>query len=150
MAAVQQMGYQGATALGLTANSGLRSVFHQLKEMVPLRFSKDTLSALRLQYYPTTLGEETSSSLQSFRRTTRMFLHVAAASDEACPYLEQDQCQGLRKTHTHTHALAQAPLFSRGRLPPAASLNISEMTPHFHKGIRNSLDFLSQLIIAWV
>lgn len=32
----------------------------------------------------------------------------------------------------------------------AASLSRSEMTPHFHKGIRNSLDFLSQLIIVWV
>lgn len=28
------------------------------------------------------------------------------------------------------------------------SVNRSEMTPYFHKYIRNSLDFLSQLIIA--
>lgn len=55
--------------------------------------------------------------------------------------------QKQRQAELNTRAYARA-AFRLCQL--AASLSRSEMTPHFHKGIRNSLDFLSQLIIVWV
>lgn len=57
---------------------------------------------------------------------------------------QQDQGRLCRSREFNTRA------YTHAALQLAASLSRSEMTPHFHKGIRNSLDFLSQLIIVWV
>lgn len=55
------------------------------------------------------------------------------------------QLNWLRREEEETQ-----PAPSPSSVLPTASINRSEMTPHFHRCIRNSLDFLSQLIIVSV